>query len=410
MRIAVIGGGLIGLCAAYHLDKRGAEVVVLERDRVGAACSAGNAGWITPSLSMPVPSPELRAISLRWLLRPGSPLYIKPSALPRLAPWLWRFWRHCNQKSFEHGRQALAALGADIMDEFDELESEGLEFEQRRSGLLMVFTERSSMDAELKLLDKAGYGPLELLSRDELHAREPALAGHHIGAIHVLPERHLRPEKLCAQIAQRLRSSGVDIREDVEVRGLTFEGDRASGLETSGGTLHGDRFLIATGAEAARLGRLCGTKLPIQAGKGYSVTVDDPTTEIDTPIYLDEAKIGVAPFSGALRLAGTMEFSGVNLRLDRRRIAAFRRAAEREIPGVFEGGEVRDWVGMRPLTPDGLPVIGVLPKKDNVFIASGHQMVGLKLAPSTGRALSELIVDGASSVDLEPFAPGRFSR
>ncbi len=410
MRVAIVGGGLIGMFAAYHLSKRGIEVVVLERHRTGAGCSAGNAGWITPSIAVPVPAPHLRTTSLRWLLLPDSPLYIKPSALPRLAPWLWKFWRHCNAESFEHGCRALAELGADTMHQFDELESEGLRFEQQRAGLLMVFAKQAAMDAELKRLDGAGFEPLLRLTPEELRAKEPALEGRYAGAIHVPSERHLRPETLCAQIATRIRDAGVEIREGVEVHDFSFDGAHARSLDTSSGTIHADRFVIATGAEAGRLSRRCGSKLPIQAGKGYSVTVDNPTTAIGTPIYLDETKVGLAPYKGALRVAGTMELSGINLRLDRRRIAAFRRSVERDIPGIFDGDKVREWVGMRPLTPDGLPVIGRLPKTDNVFIANGHQMVGVKFAPSTGRVLSELIVDGTSSVDLEPFAPDRFSR
>lgn len=410
MRVAIVGGGLIGMFAAYHLNRRGVDVVVLERDRVGGACSSANAGWITPSISVPVPAPYLRRTSLRWLLLPDSPLYIKPAALPKLAPWLLQFWRHCSPASFEHGCRALADLGADIMAQFDQLEADGLHFEQQRQGLLMVFGKQSAMDAELEELARVGYGPIQCLSPEELHAKEPALERRYSGAIHVLPERHLRPEKLCAQIAARIREAGVEIREGVEVDDLRLASGRAQSLETDAGSVHADHFLIATGAEASRLAGVCGTRLPIQAGKGYSVTVDNPTTSITTPIYLADANLGVAPYKGALRVAGTMELSGINRRLDKRRVAAFRRTAEREVPGIFEGGEVHEWVGMRPLTPDGLPVIGKLPKTNNVFIASGHQMVGVKLAPSTGRVLSELIVDGRSQVDLEPFAPGRFSR
>lgn len=408
MHVAVIGGGAIGLLAAYHLQKRGAEVTLLDRATAGNGCSSGNAGWITPSIAVPVPSPEVRATSLRWLLQPESPLYIKPSAIPSLAQWLWRFWRHCNPVDFDRGTRALAALGADTLDQFDRLESESLAFEQHRDGLLMVFAKQSSMDSELALLERAGYGPLEILEADRVRELEPAFQGACIGGVHVRPERHLRPELLCRQVAARLRERGVEILENLEVFGFDLDGKRVRGLRTERGAVEADAYLIATGAEAARLVGQCGTRLPIQAGKGYSLTVEEPASRINYPLYLAEAKIGVAPFYGAIRIAGTMELSGINSKMDPRRIAALRRSAEREVPGIFQGARVTEWVGMRPLTPDGLPVIGRLPERDNVFIAGGHQMMGVFLAPSTGRVVAELILNGRSPVDLDPFAPDRF--
>ena len=253
MRVAIVGGGLIGLFSAYHLARRGVEVVVLERNRVGAGCSSANAGWITPSISIPVPAPHLREKSLRWLLSPDSPLFIRPSAMIGLAPWLWTFWKHCSQASFERGCRALARLGAGIMDEYDELESAGIDFEQHKSGLLMVFDKRSDLDAQARQLERSGYGPLDFLGPKQLRAKEPALAGRYAGAILVLAERHLRPEKLCVSIAAALRTAGVEIREGVEVYDFALTGSHAAAAATSAGSVAADRFLVATGAEAARL-------------------------------------------------------------------------------------------------------------------------------------------------------------
>jgi D-amino-acid dehydrogenase len=175
-----------------------------------------------------------------------------------------------------------------------------------------------------------------------------------------------------------------------------------------GGEIEADAFVIATGAEAAALSRQCGTSLPLQAGKGYSVTIDRPRLEVRYPLYLGDAKIGITPFGGALRVAGTMELSGINLTLDARRLEALERATERDLPGALAGEGRESWVGMRPITPDGLPILGRLPRSENVFVATGHQMLGVTLAPSTGKAMAELIAEGESSVDLEPFSPARF--
>jgi D-amino-acid dehydrogenase len=408
MRVAIVGGGVIGLLAGHHLVKKGAAVTVIERGRLGAACSSGNAGWISPSISLPLPAPGLLSRSLKWMLRSDSPLYIKPSAVLRMWPFLLRFWAHCNQAEFERGGRAMAALGADTMELYDDLEADGVEFEWHGDGLLVVFRAAAELADEQRLLEQSGYGPYEVLTGDEVLAREPALAPHFIGGIHILPERAVRPEAVCAATAERLRESGAELIEDTAVDGLRMEGGRCRAARTAAGEIEADLFLVATGAEASALSTACGHPLPLQAGKGYSVTVTGPRTTIRHPLYLFTAKVGVTPFDGAIRVAGTMELSGINLHLDPKRLAALERAASADVPGVLEGETTTPWVGMRPITPDGLPILGRLGGTDNLFVATGHQMMGVTLAPATGKAMAELMLEGSASVDLEPFSPSRF--
>jgi len=410
MRVVVIGGGVIGLLAAHYLRKSGAEVTVLERGRAGAACSSGNAGWITPSIALPLPAPGLRLQSLGWMLRADSPLYIKPTAVPHLLGFLMRFWKYCNVRHFQAGTEAFAGLGADSIALYDELEADGLSFESHNDGLLMVFRETATLEEEKRLLDGLKYGPIRVLGADEVHELEPALAPDIVAGLHVLPERTVRPEAVCASVAEHLRVRGVRIEEDCEVGSFQFEGARARAVDIGGTQVEADAFLIATGAEAARLAGQCGSRLPLQAGKGYSITVSEPEVAVRHPLYLGEAKAGITPFDGALRIAGTMELSGINLDLDPRRIAALARAAEREVPGSTAGSASVEWVGMRPITPDGVPILGALPTCHNVFAATGHQMLGLTLAPSTGKVMAELILEGHTELDLAPFDPGRFGR
>ena len=409
MRVVVIGGGVIGLLAAHYLRKRGVEVTVLERGKPGAACSSGNAGWITPSISIPLPAPGLRLQSLRWMLRADSPLYISPFAAPRMLGFLLSFWKHCNDRDFRAGTAAFAELNRETMALFDALAADGLAFEEHRDGLLMIFRQTKNLEAERALLESFGYGPLRVLDKGEVHAREPALGPGIVGGLHVLPERTVRPEALCAAAAGDLRRHGVEIEEDCAVESFRLEGSRARAVVVAGGEVEADAFLIATGAEAARLAGRCGCRLPLQAGKGYSITINEPAIEVRHPLYLGEARAGMTPFAGSLRIAGTMELSGINLALDRRRVAALARAAETDLPGSTAGGSAVEWVGMRPLTPDGVPILGALPTCANVFVATGHQMLGMTLAPSTGRVMAELITDGRSAIDLRPFAPGRFA-
>lgn len=408
MRVVIVGGGIIGLLAGHYLVDKGAAVTVIERDRLGAACSSGNAGWISPSICHPLPAPGLRSKSLRWMFRSDSPLYIKPSAVPRMWPFLLRFWAHCNQADFARGGRAMAALGADTMELYDDLEADGVEFEWHGDGLLMVFGTAADLADQQRLLEQFEYGPYEVLTGDEALAREPALAPRVAGAIHILPERVVRPEAVCAATAERLRESGAELVEDTTVDGLRVEAGRCRAAQTAAGEIEADLFLLATGAEASALSSACGHPLPLQAGKGYSVTVTEPRTIVRHPLYLFTSKVGVTPFESAIRVAGTMELSGINLHLDPRRLAALERAANADVPGVLEGGARTPWVGMRPITPDGLPILGRLEGIDNLFVATGHQMMGVTLAPATGKVMAELMLEGSSSVDLEPFSPSRF--
>lgn len=408
MRVAIIGGGIIGLVTAHHLVKKGAAVTVIDRGRLGGACSSGNAGWISPSISDPLPAPGLVSTSLKWMLRSDSPLYIKPSAVLRMWPFLLRFWAHCNDVEYAYGRRAMAALGADTMELYDDLEADGVEFEWHEDGLLVVFRAAAELAEQQRLLEQSGYGPYHVLTGDEVLAREPALAPGFVSGIHILPERTVRPESVCAATAEKLRESGAELVEDTAVDGLRMEAGRCRAARTAAGDIEADLFLVATGAEASVLSTACGHPLPLQAGKGYSVTVTGPRTTVRHPLYLYTAKVGVTPFDGAIRVAGTMELSGINLHLDPRRLAALERAANADVPGVLEGESTTPWVGMRPITPDGLPVLGRLGEIDNLFVATGHQMMGVTLAPATGKAMAELMLEGSPSVDLEPFSPSRF--
>jgi D-amino-acid dehydrogenase len=173
-------------------------------------------------------------------------------------------------------------------------------------------------------------------------------------------------------------------------------------------TVEADAFVLAGGAETGQLARACGHPLPLQAAKGYSVTVRAPALRLVRPLHLPEAHLALTPFDGALRVAGTLELSGLNLRLDERRVAALKRATLREIPNAFDGEGSAAWVGMRPVTPDGLPVIGAVRGCPNLFVASGHQMLGITLAPATGEALARQVLSGQAPDELRPFDPARF--
>jgi D-amino-acid dehydrogenase len=412
-RTIVIGAGVIGLACAYELQRRGERVTILDRGEPGAGCSSGNSGWIVPALSGPVPAPGLLGTSLRWLLKADSPLYIRPRADLQFLGWLWDFRRHCTAPAHRAGLEAVAALNARTMELYDALEKDGVQIEMHRQGVLFAFLGRPALEhiaRDLEQMRAFGYAEPVRLTAREVREVEPLIGPSVIGGILAEGERHVRPETLTAGLLRRLREGGADVRSGVEVSGLRRRGRAVTAVETVEGVLEADRVVIAAGAWSGVLASGVGYRLPIQAGKGYSITLTHPEASVRRPLYLDEARIAVSNFDGALRLGGTMELSGLDPALDMRRIEAVRRGADRYLLGWGRGEREVAWAGMRPLTPDGLPVIGSVPGVEGLYIATGHGMLGVTLAPATAFALAELVTTGRSSVSLSAFDPGRFAR
>jgi D-amino-acid dehydrogenase len=410
-RTIVVGAGVIGLACAYALRKRGRDVVVVDYGEPGGACSLGNAGWVSPSISAPIPAPGLTWTSLKWMLRSDSPLYIAPRAVPSMARWLFRFWRYCNRDDFERGLRATAELNRHTLALFDSLEADGIRCELHRRGILYVFTDQHYLESsleEFQPLTAVGYHMPSALDGAAMRAMEPGLSDRVIGGFLVEDEYHVRPETLTAGYAQHLKDIGVELRIGGSVEGPLGDKTGWRGVTTSTGPVEGDEIVLAAGAWTGMVAAKFGVALPVQAGKGYSVTVATSREPFSRPLYLGEAKIGASPFEGAVRFAGTMELSGINLHFDRRRIDGVRKGIGRYMrtpPGPQEGTE---WVGMRPLTPDGLPMLGRAPGQKSLYIATGHAMLGVTLAPATGEAMAQLVTDPKAEVLYKPFAPGRF--
>ena len=442
-RVVVIGAGVIGLSCAYELRRRGLEVILLDKGEPGGACSRGNTGWVVRSFAGPLPAPGLTWTSLKWMASADSPLYIRPSAIPSMAGWLLKFWKKCNERDYREGLDAVARLSEPTMDLFDDLDADGAVGEMHSSGLLCAFSRDAALQSMMKTLEAiAAYGQIRprILSAQEAREQEPALSSVVTGAIVLEGERHVRPEAFNDALRERAERYGVEVRPGTEVccqvregrevralitasqgapeESLRGGGPRAAGgpcgletgIPTSRSPLEADAFVIAAGAWSGLLAERFGISLPLQAGKGYSITITPPAVNLNGPVYIPERKIVTSPFAGALRIGGTMELSGVNDDLDERRIGAIRRGAERFLPGSLEGAGASEWVGMRPLMPDGLPVIGRAPGYDNLYIATGHAMLGVTLAPATAQAIADLILDGHTSLPIGAFAASRFAR
>jgi D-amino-acid dehydrogenase len=426
-RVVIVGAGVVGLMCGYELRRSGLDVTILDRSQPGRGASWANMGWVVPSFARPLPAPGLVSASLRWMFDRASPLYIAPRADPELARWLWSFWRHCNERDHQAGLEALAHLAARTAPVLERIQDEGLECEMHSAGVLFLFLQDRARDEvyrNFEFMTGAGVAP-RALDRRDVQEMEPHVQPQVTSGIFVQQERHLRPESLVAGLERRLREMGVLIRAGVDVTGASLRGGGGPGeagagrrqtprevtaVVTTAGAISGDLFLLTAGAWTGILTRAFGLSLPLQGGKGYTITIDQPAWQPAHALYLDEARIAVSPYTGELRIGGTMEFSGFNTDVSRGRIEAIRAGAARYLRDWPGGRRETFWAGLRPLTPDGLPVLGRVPGYANVFVATGHGMLGITLAPATAAAMAQLVRTGEADLDLTPFRPDRFTR
>ena len=414
MRVIVIGGGAVGLCTAEALSARDCEVTVIERDRCGAAASAGNAGWITPSLATPIPAPGVITTALRWLLDPSGPLWIRPSLSPALLDWMARFMLSCRRPVYRRGLAALQRASALAGPTFDALAGRGVEFERHDDPLVFPAFERAELEHVWRAVDElheAGSTQrFERLSSDELRALEPALGEGVLGGVVAHGEGRVRPEALSDGVHRALIARGVEVLEGVPVTRLTREGGEWLVAGRNGVARRAEAVVIAAGAESGSVLAGHGLRLPIAAAKGYSRTyVADPTGPRQ-PLYLENPKVAISVFDGGVRVSGTLELGARELALSPRRLAAITAAAQRALPGWRMPASPRDWAGMRPLSPDGLPYIGPVPGLDGVHLATGHATLGITLAPLTGELIASRLLEGAHDELLSAFDPARALR
>jgi D-amino-acid dehydrogenase len=410
-KVVIIGAGVIGLTTAYELRRRGIDVVLVDRAKAGKQASHGNAGWITPSLSDPVPAPGLTTQSIRMLLQPDSPFHIRPSSIPSMIPWLLKFRAHCNERDFHKGMKATVALNKFTMPLYDRLYENNVDFEMHSTGLFRVSLTEEEADefmADSKVLESYGYLPAVRVTGDEARSMEPELSDKVVGGVLFPEERHVRPDTLINGLIKWLNNAGVEILNNESFVAPIQRNGNFVGIRTQARDIEADTIVVAAGAWGGEVARQFGVKIPMRGGIGYSITMENPELKINRSMYLGHARVAVTPFENALRFAGTMELASLNAKPNPRRIMAIRRSV---IP-YFTNWKVEtkgeEWMGIRPMTTDGLPVIGKSPKSDNVFIATGHAMLGVTLATVTGAAVADLITEGKTEIAVEPFSPARF--
>ncbi|HEU5434176.1 MAG TPA: FAD-dependent oxidoreductase, partial [Thermomicrobiales bacterium] len=376
--VAIVGGGVIGLSTAWALVRRGAAVRVIDPGPPERAASFGNAGWIVPTLADPVPAPGLVGQSLRWMLRADSPLYIAPRVDPSFLSWLVAFWRNCTPRAHAAGFEATARLGATTIPLYDKMRADGVQFEEHRDGVLFAYADKKTLahdHAALAALTRFGWTMPPLREGDAVRDEEPALRTGLAGGFWLGSERSVHPASLVRGLVAWLRERGVafDAASATELRG---EGGRVAAVETTAGPVAADEVVVAAGAWTPRIVRGLGVRAPIEAGKGYHVDYAPPPAGVPLlrhALYLHESRVAITPLDGMVRLAGTMELSGLNDRIRPERVAALPARTAEFIAGWPSGVEgLRPWTGPRPMTPDGLPIIGRAKGWANLTLASGH--------------------------------------
>lgn len=412
--VLVVGGGVIGLCSAYYLLEQGREVVILEQGDIGAGSSYGNAGLIVPSHLIPLAEPGALAKGLKWLLDAESPFYIKPRLDRELLSWLWRFRAASREAPMRRAIPVLRDLGRISSQLYEELVArESLACNYEQLGLLTLFRSEDGYEegaAEARLLQEFGMS-LSLLSGAELREMEPALSVSVIGGIHYHRDAHLNPALFLQEMAKRVQRMGAAVQTHTEVLGFEVRHGRIHAVQSTRGDYFPEQVVLAAGSWSPTLARDLRLSLPVQPAKGYSVTVERPPTAPRFPLLLGEARVAVTPMESQLRFAGTLELAGLDFIINRRRVGAILRAATAYLEGQPEQSPLIEiWRGLRPCTPDGLPIIGRAASPRNLIVATGHATIGMSLGPVSGKLVAQITCDQPPLMDVTPLRVGRFSR
>ena len=410
--VVVVGGGVIGAFCAWELSQAGHHVAIVDQERFGAACSHGNCGYVCPSHVLPLSVPGAVGGAMKSLVERNSPFRVKPRMSPSLWKWFWNFSRRCNRRDMLRAGAARHALLQSSMQLYEQfIESRSVDCEWERRGLLMVHdsVEHFEAYASTERLLREEFGvPATPSDSKSLEALEPALKPGLGGAWHYEGDCHLRPDKLMTALRNLLQQQGVEIVEPFQFKKLRGSRTAAAALDPQGREVRGRNFVFAAGALSPLIAREIGCSIPIQPGKGYSITTNRPTTCPALPMIFESHRVAVTPLQTGFRIGSTMEFVGYDTTVDPKRLSLLRNGAESYLQEPYGDTVEEKWYGWRPMTWDGKPLIGPSPRWSNVFIAAGHNMLGLSMAPATGKLIREMIDGETPHIDAEPYSPQRF--
>ncbi len=411
-RVVVIGGGVIGAMCAWNLSAAGCQVTIVDRDRFGAACSHGNCGYVSPSHIFPLCQPGAISKTMRTMVKPNSPFAVKPRFSKSFASWFWNFARRCNHKdmmSAGQGRHALLQSSKQLYQQL--IHDEEIDCEWQEVGLLFVFDHEKEFEAYRKTdtLIRENFGVAATpYDGQQLVELEPAIKPGFGGAWHYEGDCHLRPDKLLSQLREKMEQRGVEFVEHFSVESFVLENGDARTIVGQEQSIDADYFVVATGAMTPFLNQHLGFKVPIEPGKGYSLTMPKPARMPRIPIIFEDSHVAITPMRSKYRIGSTMEFVGYDTSINPKRLQLLKTAAEKYLHDPYCEPIEETWFGWRPMTWDGKPIIDRSPAMKNVWIAAGHNMLGLSMAAGTGRLIKELMLSEEPHIDPSHFAASRF--
>jgi D-amino-acid dehydrogenase len=410
-QLVIIGAGVVGLCAAYFARKAGFAVTVLERQSADyEGTSFGNAGMIVPSHFVPLAAPGIMSQGLRWMLDKESPFYVKPRLDADLLTWGYQFWQHSNQQHVDKAAPLLLELNLQSRDLYKEMAKELKPFGLEQKGLLMLCATEYGLEKEAKLAETSQQLGMKakVLNRKEVERLEPNLDMNIVGGVHYPEDAHMNPKALMLALRDWLKTNAVTIIWNTDILGWHKAEKGIHTVKTSRADIACDALLIASGIWSLELLKSLGLKLSMQAGKGYSMLLNKPPQAFETPAILSEAKVAISPLGSAVRFGGTMEIAGLEPRVNPSRVEGIIKSVLNYFPAYqYEDfAQTSVWYGFRPCTPDGLPYLGKLAGYENLFLATGHAMMGLSLGPITGKRVTEMLTAEARAPEL--LNPNRF--
>lgn len=412
--IYVIGGGIIGLFSAYYLAEQGYQITIIEQTDMTDGCSLGNAGMVVPSHIIPLAAPGMVAKGIKMLFDAQSPFYIKPRLSHKLLKWGYHFYRSSTDTHVKKSIPVLRDISLISRQLYVDLASQpAFSFGFQEKGLLMLYKTKHVAQEEIEtaeIANKAGI-PAHVLSAKEVQDLETEIKVDIIGGVYFPKDAHLIPQTLVSALIKYLKNKGVSILDKTAVLGFEKKNGQIQSIITDKEKLENvDEVVLAVGAWSPILSEQLGFSLPLQSGKGYSFTLKNRQTNVQIPSILTEAKVAVTPMHTDLRFAGTMEITDIDLSINEQRVRGIVNAIPHYYPEIKPDFPTKEliWKGLRPCSPDGLPYIGRSKYFANLVIATGHAMMGISLAPATGKLVSEIIDNQKLSMEIRAFLPERF--
>ncbi len=410
-KVVIVGGGIIGFSCAYYLIEEGHEVILVDKNSFDSGASIVNAGYIIPSHIIPLASPEVLRKGIKWMLNSNSPFYIKPRFNKDLINWGINFIKSSNFRHVNRSISIIKKINEFSKELYLELrDSKKIDFKIYEKGLLMAFKTSEAEKEEFKTAKIARELEMNVqeLSQNEVNSMQPKIKMNIKGAFWYKSDAHLTPETFMNNLKSYLLKKGLKVYKENLVESFNYNSGIINSIRTKKNEIFGDEFVIAAGAWSENLLKKLRIKLLIQAGKGYRINLLK-NTGISYPAILLEDKVAVTPMDGFTRFGGTMEISGLNTKINFKRVNSIAKSSEEYYEGLkISSQNINDaQCGLRPLSPDGLPFIGRHSSYNNLVLATGHSMMGWSLGPVTGKLVSEIISGKKESISIDPFNPER---